>query len=68
MEWDFDSEPPEEGWYAVMYSWDPDEGSFPGAWYWTGRQWQSSIPPVAFAGPFEYEHMARLWAEKHDWE
>jgi hypothetical protein len=61
--------PTVKGWYAIMYSWDVHEGSFPGAKYWTGMNWEGNLPVVLQSSrPFESETKASDWAQKHDVE
>ncbi len=71
-----DALPPAAGWYAVGKCWDPEEGTFPDAGHWDGKNWSvSSFPPAAHpiitrsSRPLPTEEMARDWAEKNapDW-
>ena len=39
MEWQAESTPNSPGWYAVLICWDMQEGVFPSAAYWDGREW-----------------------------
>lgn len=57
------------GWYATTNCWDPEEGIFPDANYWTGSNWASDAPvsqrsDMTFDGPDD----ARAWAYAHDAE
>ena len=62
------SEPEDEGWYAVLYSWDPDEGIFPGAVQRLNGKWvwDSNAAIGGCAGPFINEEAAKKWADLHD--
>lgn len=62
--------PTKDGWYAVMFSYDPREGQFHGAakfnngnWVWDGT---STI--CGYAGPFDDGYKAALWAKDNDYE
>lgn len=64
----WDGTPSEPGFYATFECWDPEEGIFPGAHYWTGKIWIGRLfktnsigylvtPP--FGSPEEAEEYAR---------
>lgn len=38
---DIDEGPPKPGWYATIYCWEAEEGSFYGGLYWSGSDWRS---------------------------
>lgn len=55
------------GWYAVLVSWDSEEGLFPQAdFFERPAHWRSGRPVVAFAGPFPSEEIARTKANEND--
>lgn len=54
------------GWYATLHCWDECEGMFPGANYWDGENWRSTLPICGHAGPFETSKDAAAWAYAHD--
>ena len=63
-----DKEPTKKGWYAVMYSWDSDEGTFVTSRYWTGGKWADLINLPIFMWspePFDDFETADIWAEEH---
>jgi hypothetical protein len=65
--WRYASEPAIVGWYATLYCWDSNEGSFPGANWWTGMHWQEPLPVYAVSPTaFSSEEEAKAWADKHD--
>lgn len=67
-DWTFE-DPKEPGIYAIIYSYDPDEGSFSGYDIWDGAKWESRDPTYGYAGPFESIEDAEKWSEEHapDW-
>lgn len=63
------SDPPAEaGWYATLLCWDPLEGMFPSAHYWTGTEWQPETSAGISYWPirFETEQGAKKYADEHD--
>lgn len=55
------------GWYAILYSWEPNEGVFPGAAHWNGVAWSKDLPTVQISGRyFADEASANKWAEYND--
>lgn len=62
----FEGGPAEDGWYAVHYSWDANEGSFVGAIRLEGGQWTSRYPLLDWTGPFRSEQEADDWARAND--
>lgn len=69
MEWLYDDpKTTEPGCYAILYSWDPHEGTFPGCAMWdgTGWLWTSNAVIVASAGPFQAAEPAKAWADEND--
>jgi hypothetical protein len=66
MSWIY-TEPINEGWYATLYCWDPQEGTFPGPNYWDGRTWQEKLPVIAHSPvPFSSIEEAKSWGRTHD--
>lgn len=66
-DWEYhDDTPPQPGWYATLYGWDIEEGSFPKATEWLGDRWDGSLPFFAWQGPFADEEAAERWADEHD--
>lgn len=55
-----------QGWYAVHYSWDSQEGSFLDYAKLDNGEWASFLPIMEVAGPFSSKQKAVEWAEKHD--
>lgn len=67
-DWDWDHDNPTEvGWHAIVYMWDPEEGSFFGTAQWDGSKWLSNYPITGFAGPFPTQQEASDWADAHEW-
>lgn len=64
--WTYESSPAVAGWYAIQYSWDAQEGVHVGADYWTGDNWYTSLPTVAFHGPHESMRAADKYARDND--
>ena len=62
-----DGAPEQEGWYAIHYSWDAEEGSFVDTNYFNGGEWVESYPIIQFAWPFSTKEDAADWADKHDY-
>lgn len=44
----YEAEPKEVGWYPILICWDEEEGHFPGAAYWTGKEWSDNVGPISF--------------------
>lgn len=66
-EWNYDDNiPPSTGWYAVIYSWDSDEGIFTGTNFWLGKEWENMLPIFGWQGPFTTRDIALEWAKQHD--
>ena len=71
-DWCWDPMPDVDGWFAVIRSWDPEEGVFPGvAWATAGKiEWPDSngvsLDGSGHAGPFPTKAEALAWAEAHD--
>ena len=52
--WQWGDNTGHEGWYSILYCWDPREGEyFTGVARWDGSKWESGLPIVAHAGPIE---------------
>ena len=67
FEWEYISERPGcEGWYAIQYCWDVEEGVWVGSAYYDGKEWKTGLPVTSFAGPFGSEIEAARWAADHD--
>lgn len=57
-----------EGWYAIHYGWDPEEGSFVQALYFDGKVFSENLPVIDISNTdFENEHLAGLWADNNDY-
>ena len=65
MEWEFLKDPSENGWYAVLICYDPQEGIFPSAAYWDGEKW-SHKSVSGFGVKCETEKEAEDLAYAHD--
>jgi len=63
--WNFDGDPNEQGWYAVIICYDEQEGAFPCAAYWSGDTWNKKAV-VAFGEKRETESEARRLSYEHD--
>jgi hypothetical protein len=63
----FEEKPYPNGWYATLYSWEPHEGVFDEALYWTG-EWNQSLPVGFWWGPFDTEEEATQYGEENNWE
>ena len=55
-----------EGWYAIQYCWDVEEGIFYGADYFDGKRWLCNYPVGRFAGNFENEFEAEEFSKSED--
>lgn len=59
--WEFSGEAPTEpGWYAIVYCWELEEGSWTGVARWNGR-WLKDLPITGYAGPFADQQAAQAW-------
>jgi hypothetical protein len=60
--------PPEKpGWYATLYCFDPEEGTFPSESEWSGTAWSDSLPYTHRSPePFATRHEAGRWASDND--
>jgi hypothetical protein len=68
-EWDYDSKNPdsaEVGWYATLFCWDSNEGTFAGGNRWFGDRWENNLPVYAWVGPFSTMVEADEWARAHN--
>ncbi len=61
-----DSEPTEDGWYAVMRCYDAEEGTLPGAEYWDEGKWGFRGVYLHSPQTFVSEEAARAWASAYD--
>ena len=68
LEWIWESKPTASGFYAITYCWDAEEGMFPGSSFFDGVAWDTALPIVAFAGPFNSKELAEAWADANDVE
>lgn len=68
MNWNFNDDMNGPGWYAILYSWDSQEGTFPGAARHDGVDWiwDSTAMIVGYAGPFVADLVAMQWAKDND--
>lgn len=41
MDWNYEGQPTEAGWHAVLICYDEQEGIFPDARFWNGETWCS---------------------------
>ncbi len=63
IEWQWDLSPPIIAWYAVIYSWDSDDGDICyGVAHWEGGEWYENLPIVAWAGPFNSVEDAEIFS------
>ena len=60
--WD---EPKVAGWYAIAYCYDEEEGIYNSAAYWD-KEWRTTLPVCASAGPFPDRAEAREWSYAND--
>lgn len=68
LAWDWDGRPTCQGWYATTYCWSEEEGMFLSATWWIGDKWESDLPIIGHAGPFEDKAKAESWAKDQDVE
>jgi hypothetical protein len=64
-----DEKPPIRGWYAVMYGWDSDEGTFVNSRFWNGEKWDdlNNLPIFMWSPqPFDDFEAADKWAADND--
>jgi hypothetical protein len=52
----------EVGWYATLFCWDSNEGTFAGGNRWLGDRWENNLPVYAWVGPFSTMVKADGWA------
>lgn len=63
------TEPPrEQGWYAVLICFDPQEGVFPGGAYWKGHEWGRKAVVMFGGDSLESEKAAEELAEQNGQE
>ena len=57
--WFHGNNPPEEGWYCVLYAWDeyPEISSITAYYY--KNEWSHCLPVIAWLGPFNYEELPK---------
>ena len=67
-DWTWASEPPSNGWFAVVVTWDAQEGLCLDALSRVGGEWlpDTNAKVLAFAGPFSSWDYAQEWAYSHD--
>jgi hypothetical protein len=66
-EWVWFEMPKENGWYAVKYCWDVEEGTFYKPSYFDGVRFRDEDLPInAFAGLFNNEEDAQAFCDLHD--
>lgn len=65
--------PTESGWYATTHCFDPEEGIFPGAYFWDGVSWifddlvWGTLPLLNRSSvTFPSKSAAEKWAYEHD--
>lgn len=65
---DWDTLPEKSGWYAVLYGWEMEEGSFMGHSHFSAetKEWDERLPIRRWAGPFGTADMAEQFADSHD--
>lgn len=65
--WVQEPHPPATGWYAILYCYDAEEGIFPTADYWNGKEWNQGYPVVSHS-PESFKTFAEAyeWADMHD--
>lgn len=66
--WEYtDSPSGGQGWYAIHYCWEANEGSFTDAVYYDGEKLsRDSLPILEIAGPFKTEAEANLFIDEYD--
>lgn len=64
--------PSAEGWYATLHAWDVQEGFFPDAHYWNGKEWldehgrSTNASVMHWPTVFESYGSANAFAWEHD--
>lgn len=63
-----DDDPEGIGWYATLQCWDAEEGTFPGAHFWNGSDWEPDTSASVQYWPivFKSEVLAADYAYEHD--
>lgn len=66
--WSYEEKPNSNGYYAVLYCWDPHEGVFPGQSQFHDETWvwSSNASIVAFSGPYSSREIAFDLAQAND--
>lgn len=66
--WYRDQLPSVPGWYATRECWDVEEGIFPNAHYWDGKEWVSIYNSgiTYWKTPFDSEEEALKFSQEHD--
>jgi hypothetical protein len=51
-------DPPTQGWYAILYAYEPEEGYMPAAGFWDGCRWlDSELRPIFNANVFYWPQL-----------
>ena len=66
MKWIDGDKPDRRGFYAIRYSWTPEEGTFYSSYYYEHNFGFGRLPVFKYAGPFETEQEADDFADKAD--
>jgi hypothetical protein len=66
--WIWGEDPEIKGCYAVLKSWDREEGCWPDSVEWNGENWEldTGAIVIAFYGPFQNKEEAKKWACDND--
>lgn len=66
--WEWHSDNPKTaGFYAILFCYDPDEGTFPDSRFWDGKEWDESLPIVWVSSiAFPTKEDAEDWAYEND--
>ncbi len=63
----FENKPKAKGWHGTLHSWDSQEGFFPGASFWDGEKFATTLPVCHFIDKvFDCENDAELFANDND--
>jgi len=57
--------PKDNGWYAIKYCYDVEEGILDGVAFWDGK-WNPQYPIGSFFGPFKDKSTAEIFSQQDD--